>query len=61
MESSVLTIRNTIRAVIIQDGYFLLQKKQDPLKGVRYSLPGGAQLVGESIMQALQRSVRKNL
>lgn len=48
-------IRNTVRAVIIRDGHVLLQKKHDDLKGTRYTLPGGAQESGETLLQALQR------
>lgn len=55
MENLYPTIRNTVRAVIVRDGRILLQKKQDELQGIRYTLPGGAQETGETLQQALQR------
>jgi 8-oxo-dGTP diphosphatase len=54
-------IRNTVRAVIIRDGYVLLQKKHDTLKGTRYTLPGGAQESGETLLQALQRECEEEI
>lgn len=61
MEILSTTIRNTVRAVIIRDGHILMQKKQDELKGVRYTLPGGAQEVGESLLEALQRECQEEI
>jgi ADP-ribose pyrophosphatase YjhB (NUDIX family) len=48
-------IRNTPRAVIIQDGKILLLRKDGDDRGERYGLPGGAQELGESLREALIR------
>jgi ADP-ribose pyrophosphatase YjhB (NUDIX family) len=48
-------IRNTPRAVIIQDDNILLLRKDGDDRGERYSLPGGAQELGESLQDALRR------
>lgn len=61
MENPDQTIRNAIRAVIIQDGCVLLQEKQDSLKGTRYTLPGGAQEAGETITQTLLRECQEEI
>ncbi len=61
MQTLAPTIRNTVRAVIIREGYILLQKKQDVLKGVRYTLPGGAQNPGETLLEALHRECQEEL
>lgn len=54
MENKILKNRNAVRAVIIRDKQILLLKKKDH-RGIRYALPGGAQDIGESLEQALQR------
>lgn len=61
MQTLAPTIRNTVRAIIIRDGHILLQKKQDALKGVRYTLPGGAQNPGETLLEALHRECQEEL
>lgn len=48
-------IRNTSRALITRDKQLLVLVKSDPVKGDRYSLPGGGQAVGESLHGTLQR------
>ena len=48
-------IRNAPRAVIVRDGRILLLRKHDEVKGERYALPGGAQELGETLQQALNR------
>ncbi len=48
-------IRNTSRALIVRDNTLLVLFKTDPIKGDRYSLPGGGQDVGEGLIQTLQR------
>ncbi len=55
MNSNYLSIRNTVRAMVIRQQSLLLIKKQDEIQGLRYCLPGGAQLPGETIIEALQR------
>ncbi|UYO04703.1 NUDIX domain-containing protein [Paenibacillus sp. PSB04] len=54
-------IRNTARALIIQDGLLLAIKKERPEVGVYYTLPGGAQEIGETIEQTLQRECLEEL
>ncbi|MCM2996166.1 NUDIX domain-containing protein [Paenibacillus cellulositrophicus] len=54
-------IRNTARALIIQDGLLLAIKKERPQVGVYYTLPGGAQEIGETIEQTLQRECLEEL
>ncbi|WP_163879021.1 NUDIX domain-containing protein [Paenibacillus favisporus] len=54
-------IRNTARALITQDGLLLAIKKERPEIGVYYTLPGGAQEIGETIEQTLQRECLEEL
>lgn len=54
-------IRNTVRALIIQDGLLLAIKKERPEIGVYYTLPGGAQEISETIEQTLQRECLEEL
>jgi len=55
MENLAPVIRNAVRAVIVRDGRILLLKKFDGVRGERYALPGGAQDLGETLEQALDR------
>jgi 8-oxo-dGTP diphosphatase len=48
-------IRVAVRAVIIRDDAVLLQKKIDDNGTVRYTFPGGAPNLGESLEQGLSR------
>jgi ADP-ribose pyrophosphatase YjhB (NUDIX family) len=48
-------IRNAVRAVIVRDDRVLLLKKSGGARGERYALPGGAQDLGETLAQALDR------
>ena len=48
-------IRNAVRALIIRDKRILLLRKDGYPKGERYALPGGAQDLGETLEQALNR------
>ncbi|OZB96156.1 NUDIX domain-containing protein [Paenibacillus sp. XY044] len=54
-------IRNTARALIIQDGQLLAIKKERHEVGVYYTLPGGAQEIGETIEQTLERECLEEL
>ncbi|WP_404457230.1 NUDIX domain-containing protein [Oceanobacillus kapialis] len=47
-------IRNSAKAVIVQDGQLLAIKKQDQ-EGYYYILPGGGQEHGENLHQTLKR------
>lgn len=49
------SIRNSVRAIIVEGPDVLLLRKQDDDGSERYSLPGGAQDPGETLEQALQR------
>ena len=55
MAELVPPIRNTPRAVVIQDDQVLLLRKEGDERGERYALPGGAQELGESLHEALLR------
>lgn len=55
MEDIVPVIRNTARALIIRGGQLLLLRKVNEAMGEHFVLPGGAQEIGESLAQALQR------
>jgi len=48
-------IRNAVRALIVQDGQVLLLRKNGGERGERFALPGGAQELGETLEQALNR------
>lgn len=54
-------IRNTVRALIIQDDLLLTIKKERPNVGVYYALPGGAQEPDETLEQALKRECLEEL
>jgi 8-oxo-dGTP diphosphatase len=55
MENLTPDIRNAVRAVIVRNDLLLLLKKAGGDRGERYALPGGAQNLGETLAQALQR------
>ena len=54
-------IRNTPRAVIINQGKILLLRKDGDARGERYGLPGGAQELGESLHEALVRECKEEI
>ncbi|MBT2764078.1 NUDIX domain-containing protein [Paenibacillus sp. ISL-20] len=54
-------IRNTVRALIIQDEMLLTIKKERPDVGVYYALPGGAQELDETLEQTLKRECLEEL
>ena len=54
-------IRNTVRAVIVRDNRILLLRKEDELRGERFSLPGGAQEAGETLKQAVNRECQEEI
>ena len=55
MDSIVPPIRNTARALILQDNNILLLRKDGYEQGERFALPGGGQELGETLEQALRR------
>ena len=55
MENLTPDIRNAVRAVIVRNEQLLLLKKTGGDRGERYALPGGAQNLGETLAQALER------
>jgi len=55
MENLTPDIRNAVRAVIVRNDQLLMLKKTGGDRGERYALPGGAQDLGETLAQALQR------
>ena len=54
-------IRNTVRALIIQNDKLLSIKKERPNVGIYYALPGGAQEPNETLEQALKRECIEEL
>ncbi|QFY88459.2 NUDIX domain-containing protein [Magnetovirga frankeli] len=57
MSVPVNCIRNAARALLIERGRILLLRKE----GGRFALPGGAQELGETLQQALQRECREEI
>ena len=55
MENLVPTIRNAARALIVRENRVLLLRKGYDGQGERFALPGGAQDLGETLGQALNR------
>jgi len=55
MEPIIAPIRNTVRALILQDNNVLLLRKDGYEGGQRFALPGGGQDLGETLEQALNR------
>lgn len=54
-------IRNAARALVVRDGRILLLRKFDEAKGERFALPGGAQELGETLHQALERECQEEI
>lgn len=54
-------IRNAVRAVIIQENQLLLLRKVYEDGTVKHVLPGGAQDLGETLEQALQRECEEEI
>ncbi|RXZ77421.1 NUDIX domain-containing protein [Paenibacillaceae bacterium] len=54
-------IRNTVRALIIQNEMLLTIKKERPGVGIYFTLPGGAQEQGETLDEALKRECLEEL
>lgn len=61
MENLVPIIRNAVRAVVVRGERILLLKKNGGDRGERYTLPGGAQELGETLHQALDRECREEI
>ena len=55
MKQLVPGIRNTVRAVIVRDDRLLLVHNRGDDGEDRFALPGGAQDLGETLAQTLQR------
>ena len=55
MENLTPQIRNAVRAVILRDDRILLLRKSGGEQGERFALPGGAQDLGETLRQALDK------
>ncbi len=53
-------VRVSVKAVIIQDDKLLVTKNTDPW-GIFYLLPGGGQMPGESLHEALKRECREEI
>jgi len=61
MNNLIPGIRNAARAVIVRDGRILLLRKQGGGQGERFALPGGAQNLGETLAQALNRECEEEI
>lgn len=61
MSALLPDIRQSARAIILRPGQILMLRKQDEAKGERYTLPGGAQDVGESLPDALRRECQEEI
>lgn len=51
-----MRLRGSVKAVVIQRGYWLVVKKRD-YRGMYYSFPGGGQTPGETLVQTVQREM----
>ena len=60
MENLTPVIRNAVRALIIREGRILLLRKEGE-RGERFALPGGAQDLGETLEQALNRECQEEI
>jgi len=57
-----MKLRNSVKAIIIDEGQMLFVKKQDPETGEEYYLlPGGGQSAGETFVQTVKRECREEL
>ncbi len=61
MDNIIPPIRNAVRALIVEDGKILLLRKNGGPHGQRFVLPGGAQDLGETAHQALQRECMEEI
>ncbi|MFO8025908.1 NUDIX domain-containing protein [Thiohalophilus sp.] len=61
MAELIPEIRNTPRALIVRQSSILLLRKVGGFRGERFSLPGGAQAAGESLLEALNRECREEI
>ena len=61
MENLTPGIRNAVRAVILRDDRILLLRKNGGIGGERFALPGGAQDLGETLEQALNRECEEEI
>ncbi|MCP4766908.1 MAG: NUDIX domain-containing protein [Gammaproteobacteria bacterium] len=61
MENFTPDIRNAVRAVIVRNDQVLMLKKTGGNRGERYALPGGAQDLGETLAQALERECQEEI
>ena len=61
MENLIPGIRNAARAVILRDERILLLRKNGGVGGERFALPGGAQDLGETLEQALNRECEEEI
>jgi ADP-ribose pyrophosphatase YjhB (NUDIX family) len=61
MDTLTPPIRNTARALIVQENNILLLRKEGYPDGARFALPGGGQDLGETLEQALLRECREEI
>ena len=61
MDNLTPGIRNAARAVILREGSILLLRKNGGSGGERFALPGGAQDLGETLEQALNRECMEEI
>ncbi len=61
MDNITPPIRNAVRALIVENGQILLLHKNGGPRGERFVLPGGAQDLGETAHQALQRECMEEI
>ncbi len=61
MDNLTPVIRNAVRAVVIRDKKILLLRKDGGGRGERFALPGGAQDLGETLEQALNRECMEEI
>jgi len=61
MDNLIPTIRNAVRALIVRDHQILLLRKEDEATGERFALPGGAQDLGETLLDALARECAEEI